>query len=75
MTNGVNFLPKSNWRPILGTHRSPFGPQKSYNKPITLAPSLNPNTFDHPEHEEQIFNLTRTSGAAGALSLVPRYAQ
>ena len=43
----MDFLHKSNLRPFLGTHGSLFGPQKSYKEP-TLAPSLNPNTFDHP---------------------------
>ena len=42
----VNFLPKSNLRPVLGSHRGPLGPQKSQIK-LTIATFLSPNQMEH----------------------------
>ena len=42
MTIGVDFLPKSNLLPILGTT------EVLKEAHTALDPSLNPNTFDHP---------------------------
>ena len=42
----MNFLPKSNLRPVLGSHRGPLGPQKSQIK-LTIASFLSPNQMEH----------------------------
>ena len=42
----VCFWPKSNLRPVLGSHRSPLGPQKSQIE-LTIASFLSPNQMEH----------------------------
>ena len=47
------FWPKSNFRPVLGSHRSPLGPQKSQIK-LTIASFLSPNQMEHTVFPDNI---------------------
>ena len=53
----MHFWPKSNLRPVLGSHRSPLGPQKCQSK-LTTAPFLSPLCCKHPVDQLLLQNVS-----------------
>ena len=49
----VFFWPKSDLRPVLGSHKSPLGPQKSQIE-LTIASFLSPNWMEHTVYYSNI---------------------
>ena len=58
LMNKEYFWPKSNFRPVLGSHRDPQRPQKSQNKLMTaLFLFLSPLCLGHPVYRKSTFAI------------------